>query len=105
MRRKLPKKGGFCFVRHRVSRYSLVMNIYRSLQFSAVASRSTLCENKDTMNISVAVKNLNDNNDSIDTVISLLQMSLVSSKWMLSEKAVYSSGAFLKKEKNFFSKG
>lgn len=78
--------------RHRVSRCSFEINVCRSIQYSAEVSRSTLCEDRDTMNINVTVQNLNHPSDDFVAVISLVQMSLASNKWKLQEKAVLSTG-------------
>ncbi|KAK6642613.1 hypothetical protein RUM43_004115 [Polyplax serrata] len=87
---------------HRISRCSIKIYVHQSIQFSAAASRSTLCENKDTMNINVTVQNLNETSDPIATEISLAQISLASPKWTLHEKAIFSTEMKLKSQERYY---
>lgn len=77
-----------------MTRFSRDISVRVSLQLSAIVQRSNLHEDKDTMNIAVTVKNLNENGDILGAVtIYLVQISLATAKWELQPKAVYSKGS------------
>ncbi|KAL0279427.1 UNVERIFIED_CONTAM: hypothetical protein PYX00_000989 [Menopon gallinae] len=88
--------------KYRVTRFSQDISVRVSLQLSAIVHRSNLHEDKDTMNIAVTVKNLNENGDLLGAVtIYLVQISLATAKWELQPKAVYSKDLKLVSQESY----
>ncbi|KAE8746892.1 hypothetical protein FOCC_FOCC006312 [Frankliniella occidentalis] len=69
--------------KYRIVRHFWPLTVLESVQFSAEASRSQALNAQETLNINTRIKNTNRVQDLLLTKISILQVSLASTSWVL----------------------